>query len=83
MKADALQSNPNVKVLAFLQAETSTGVQSDAKVLAEIARRQGALTIVDAVTSLAGTPLLVDDLAWTRCIPAAKNACRARRACRG
>ncbi|MBI5751601.1 MAG: alanine--glyoxylate aminotransferase family protein [Hydrogenophilales bacterium] len=59
---DAFKANPNVKVLAFVHAETSTGVQSDAKTLAEIARRQGALTIVDAVTSLAGTKLLVD--AW-------------------
>ncbi|OFZ68770.1 MAG: alanine--glyoxylate aminotransferase [Betaproteobacteria bacterium RBG_16_58_11] len=60
--ADAFNANAGVKVLAFVHAETSTGVQSDAKTLAEITRRHGALTIVDAVTSLAGTPLLVD--AW-------------------
>ncbi len=60
--ADAFKANPGVKVLAFVHAETSTGVQSDAKTLAEIARQHDALTIVDAVTSLAGTPLLVD--AW-------------------
>ena len=48
-------------MLAFVHAETSTGVQSDAKTLAEIVRQHGALTIVDAVTSLAGTKLLVDD----------------------
>ena len=59
--ADAFKANAGVKVLAFVHAETSTGVQSDAKTLAEIARRHGALTIVDAVTSLAGTKLLVDD----------------------
>ncbi len=59
--ADAFKANPNVKVLAFVHAETSTGVQSDAKTLAEIVRQHGALTIVDAVTSLAGTKLLVDD----------------------
>ena len=60
--ADTLKANGGVKVLAFVHAETSTGVQSDAKTLAEIARQHGALTIVDAVTSLAGTKLLVD--AW-------------------
>lgn len=59
--ADAFKANPGVKVLAFVHAETSTGVQSDAKTLADIARQHGALTIVDAVTSLAGTPLLVDE----------------------
>jgi len=58
----ALKANPGVKVLAFVHAETSTGVQSDAKTLAALARQYGALSIVDAVTSLGGTPLLVD--AW-------------------
>jgi alanine-glyoxylate transaminase/serine-glyoxylate transaminase/serine-pyruvate transaminase len=38
---------------AFVHAETSTGVQSDAKTLAELARKHGAFTIVDAVTSSA------------------------------
>lgn len=58
----AFKANPGVKVLAFVHAETSTGVQSDAKTLAALARQHGALSIVDAVTSLGGTPLLVD--AW-------------------
>ena len=44
-----------------MHAETSTGVQSDAKALVSVAHKHGALTIVDAVTSLAGTPVLVDD----------------------
>lgn len=58
---DALKANPDTKILAFVYAETSTGAQSDAKTLAEIARKHGCLTIVDAVTSLGGTPLMVDD----------------------
>jgi alanine-glyoxylate transaminase/serine-glyoxylate transaminase/serine-pyruvate transaminase len=41
--------------------ETSTGVQSDAKTLIEIAHKHNALTIMDAVTSLAGCPVLVDE----------------------
>src|SRR5690606_24870480 len=56
-----LKANPDAKVLAFVHAETSTGAQSDAQTLAALAQRQGCLTIVDAVTSLGGTPLLVDD----------------------
>jgi len=59
--ADALKKNPGVKAVAFVHAETSTGAQSDAKTLVEIAHRHNALTIVDAVTSLGGTPLLVDE----------------------
>ena len=59
--ADALKANPDTKVVAFVHAETSSGAQSDAKALIEIARNAGALTIVDAVTSLGGTPVLVDE----------------------
>jgi len=58
---DALKANPGTKIVALVQAETSTGVQSDAKTLCEIARRHGCLTIVDAVTSLGGTPVKVDE----------------------
>ena len=58
---DALKKNPDAKILAFVHAETSTGVQSDAKALADLARKHGALTIMDAVTSLGGTPVLTDE----------------------
>ena len=58
---DALSKNPDVRVVAFVHAETSTGVQSDAKTLIEIAHKHDALVIMDAVTSLAGTPVLVDE----------------------
>jgi len=58
---DALKKNPDARVVAFVHAETSTGVQSDAKALVSVAHRHGALTIVDAVTSLAGCPVMVDD----------------------
>ncbi|WCE29990.1 pyridoxal-phosphate-dependent aminotransferase family protein [Vibrio sp. SCSIO 43137] len=57
----ALDEHPDAKALAFVHAETSTGVVSDAKALSELARERGALTIVDAVTSLGGVPLLVDE----------------------
>jgi alanine-glyoxylate transaminase/serine-glyoxylate transaminase/serine-pyruvate transaminase len=58
---DALKANRDARVVAFVHAETSTGVQSDAKTLVEIAHKYDALTIVDTVTSLAGTPVLVDE----------------------
>ncbi|SMY36827.1 Purine catabolism protein PucG [Photobacterium malacitanum] len=57
----ALQADPEIKVVAFVHAETSTGALSDAKTIAEIARKHQCLTIVDAVTSLGGVPLLVDE----------------------
>ncbi len=58
---DAFRKNPGVRILAFVHAETSTGCQSDAKTLVGIAHQHDALTIVDAVTSLGGTPVLVDE----------------------
>jgi alanine-glyoxylate transaminase/serine-glyoxylate transaminase/serine-pyruvate transaminase len=58
---DALKANPDAKVVAFVHAETSTGAQSDAKTLVEIAHQHNCLAIVDAVTSLGGTPLKVDE----------------------
>ena len=58
---DALKAHRDARIVAFVQAETSTGVQSDAKILAEIARHRDCLTIVDAVTSLGGSPLKVDE----------------------
>jgi alanine-glyoxylate transaminase/serine-glyoxylate transaminase/serine-pyruvate transaminase len=60
--ADAFAAHPDARVLAFVHAETSTGVASDAAALAAIAQEHDALTIMDAVTSLAGTPVYVD--AW-------------------
>jgi len=58
----ALKANPGAKALAFVHAETSTGVVSDAQALCALAHQHGALAIVDAVTSLGGIPLFVD--AW-------------------
>ena len=56
-----MKNHPDVKVVAFVHAETSTGVMSDAKTLCEIAHRYDCLTIVDTVTSLGGSPLKVDE----------------------
>jgi alanine-glyoxylate transaminase/serine-glyoxylate transaminase/serine-pyruvate transaminase len=58
---DALKANTDANIVAFVHAETSTGVQSDAKTLCEIARRHDCLTIVDTVTSLGGTAVKVDE----------------------
>jgi alanine-glyoxylate transaminase / serine-glyoxylate transaminase / serine-pyruvate transaminase len=58
---DTLKQHPEAHTVAFVHAETSTGAQSDAKTLVEIAHRHDCLAIVDAVTSLGGTPLMVDE----------------------
>ena len=58
---DALKKHPDTRIVAFVHAETSTGVQSDAKRLTEIAHKHEALVIADAVTSLGGSPVKVDE----------------------
>jgi alanine-glyoxylate transaminase/serine-glyoxylate transaminase/serine-pyruvate transaminase len=57
----AVDDNPNAKIIAFVHAETSTGASSDAEAICKIAQNSGMLTIVDAVTSLAGSELRVDE----------------------
>ncbi len=57
---DALRAHPKARALAFVHAETSTGVRSDAAALCALARRYDCLSIVDAVTSLGGIELDVD-----------------------
>jgi alanine-glyoxylate transaminase/serine-glyoxylate transaminase/serine-pyruvate transaminase len=48
-------------MVAFVQAETSTGMFNQAKPICEAAHEAGALVIADCVTSLGGMPVLVDE----------------------
>ena len=50
------------RLLAFVHAETSTGVLSDPGPLCALAREHGALSVVDCVTSLGG--VAVDAAGW-------------------
>ncbi len=59
---EALAAHPDAKVLAFVHAETSTGVAADAAAIAAIGRKHDCLVLMDAVTSLGGTPVEID--AW-------------------
>ena len=58
---DTLGRHPDTAVVAFVHAETSTGVRSDAKSIAELAKQHDCLVVADCVTSLAGVELRVDD----------------------
>ena len=49
------------RVVAFVQAETSTGLYNQAKPICDAAHEVDALTIADCVTSLGGMPVLVDE----------------------
>lgn len=57
----ALAQHPDTKVVAFVHAETSTGVLQPSEEIARAARARGALVLVDTVTSLGGIPVKVDE----------------------
>ena len=61
-RVEAALAEAPTKVLAFVHAETSTGARSDAATLCGLARKHGALSVVDCVTSLGG--VVVDVAAW-------------------
>ncbi len=59
--AAALDAHPKAKVLGIVHAETSTGAHQPLDGLGALCREKGALFVVDAVTSLGGHELAVDD----------------------
>ncbi len=59
--AAALEAHPKAKLAALVHAETSTGAHQPLEGLGDLCREKGALFVVDAVTSLAGHELAVDE----------------------
>lgn len=57
---EALNKKP-AKIVAIVHAETSTGILQSLDGLSKIVHDHGGLLLVDAVTSLSGIPLKVDD----------------------
>lgn len=57
---NALERSP-AKVVALVHAETSTGALQPLDEVLQVVRQHGALSIVDAVTSLGGLPVSVDE----------------------
>jgi len=56
----ALEAQP-AKIVALVHAETSTGALQPLDEIAQIVHQDGALLLVDAVTSLGGLPVRVDE----------------------
>ncbi|GAC14822.1 pyridoxal-phosphate-dependent aminotransferase family protein [Aliiglaciecola lipolytica] len=56
-----LNNHSDAKIVAFVHAETSTGVKNDAQAICHLAKKFNCLTLVDAVTSLGGCELSVDE----------------------
>lgn len=58
---EVLKGAGPVKAVGVVHAETSTGASSSIKEVADVAHEAGALLVVDAVTSLGGVELRVDE----------------------
>lgn len=63
---EALKSS-KAKVVALVHAETSTGARQPLDEIGKIAHENGALLLVDAVTSLGGHPVNVDEWGIDAC----------------
>jgi len=57
----ALREHPEAIIVAFVQAETSTGAHTDPAPLVALAHEYDCLTIVDTVTAVGGVPVKVDE----------------------
>jgi alanine-glyoxylate transaminase/serine-glyoxylate transaminase/serine-pyruvate transaminase len=59
--ADELDKHPRIKAVGLVHAETSTGVLTPLPEMIKLIHDHGAIAIVDAVTSLGGHQVLVDE----------------------
>ncbi len=62
----ALDEQP-AKIVALVHAETSTGAEQPLEEIVKLVHARGGIVIVDAVTSLGGLPLRVDELGIDAC----------------
>jgi alanine-glyoxylate transaminase/serine-glyoxylate transaminase/serine-pyruvate transaminase len=63
----------SAKVVAIVHAETSTGALQPLGEIARVVRDHGAILIVDAVTSLGGVPVQVDEIGIDVCYSGAQK----------
>jgi alanine-glyoxylate transaminase / serine-glyoxylate transaminase / serine-pyruvate transaminase len=59
----ALRHHPEASLVAFVQAETSTGAHTHPEPLVALAHEHGCLVVVDAVTAVGGCPVKADEWA--------------------
>jgi alanine-glyoxylate transaminase/serine-glyoxylate transaminase/serine-pyruvate transaminase len=70
----ALTEHPDVKAVVLVHHETSMALINPLEAIAAVAREHGKLVIVDAVSSLGGVPLPVDDWDIDLCVTVANKA---------
>ena len=74
MLADALAEYGDVKLVAAIHAETSTGIRQPIEGISHLAREHGALLMVDAVTSLGGNEVAFDEWGIDYCYSATQKS---------
>ena len=70
---DELKKHSGLKAVGVVHAETSTGVLSEVKELVDVIHETGALAIVDAVTSLGGHDMRMDEWGIDVCYSATQK----------
>ena len=71
---EAIEAHPEAKALAVVHHETSTTVLNPLEEITPQAKKAGLLTIVDAVSSMGGLDLPVDELGIDFCVTVANKA---------
>ncbi len=69
----AIDSNPGVNVVAVVHSESSSGLLNPVEDLARVCRERGLLLVVDAVSSLAGIDLRMDEWGIGICFAASQK----------
>lgn len=68
-----LKKHKQVKLIAAVQAETSTGILQNVEPISKLARNHNAFTMIDSVTSLGGNTLMVDEWNLDYCYSASQK----------
>jgi alanine-glyoxylate transaminase / serine-glyoxylate transaminase / serine-pyruvate transaminase len=69
----AVLENPDAKMVAMTHLETSTTIANSVEAVGQITRRHGLLLMVDAVSSLGGMPLKMDEWGIDLCASASQK----------
>ena len=66
----ALQAHPEISIVSVVHCETPAGTLNPVERITPIAKRHGAITIVDAASTVGGVPLAVDASGIDICVTA-------------
>lgn len=72
-----LKANPNIKAMTLVHNESSTGVTHPAKEIAAVCHEFGVLLICDAVSSMGGVDIKVDEWQLDYCLTGAQKCLQA------